>query len=269
MAAVWLDPVLQVRMGATAVIVIAVSWSVGAFGPWVGGALAGLPMVLGPGFFFLIQQSPPAFVSETATYALLSLSATQLFLLAYILAARKARPLAALGAAILTWALAALVCRQLPPWPGLGLVLFVAVTLGALRATAGLVCGTPSPAGKAAFHVLVFRGLLAGALVASITKAADWLGSAGAGVLLAFPVGYTVISTTVHEKLGAATAITTIRSALGGGASLAVFCLLMAMLPRHMSSWHALLAATVGSVLPTLVLVLRSRGRAMPPRSLE
>lgn len=257
-----LDYVLQTRMAVTAIIVIAVSWAVGAFGPWVGGALAGLPMVLGPGFFFLIQQSPPGFVSESATYALHSLSATQLFLLTYILAARRTRPLVALCGAVLAWTLGAISCRLLPPWPGLGIVLFTAVTLGARRITAGLMPDTPKPSGGTTIKLLIFRGLLAGLLVAGITRAADWLGAQGAGVLLAFPVGYTVISTTVHQKLGAPVAIATLRSALIGGASLAVFCLLMALLPAHVSSWHALIAATVGSIGATLLLVVRFRSRS-------
>lgn len=260
--AVWLDQVLQIRMAATAAIVIVVSWAVGAFGPWVGGALAGLPMVLGPGFFFLAQQSPPAFVSEAATYALHSLSATQLFLLAYILGAGRARTLVTLGGALLAWALGAMICRLLPPWPGLGLVSFIAVTVGALRLTADRMRGTARTSGQVTALVLVSRGLLAGLLVAGITMAADWLGPAGAGVLLAFPVGYTVISTTVHKKFGVPTVVATLRSALTGGASLAVFCLLMALLPGHVPPWQALAAATAGSVAATLMLVARSRTRA-------
>ena len=42
---------LGVRMGATAAVVVAVTFAVGRFGPLVGGALAGLPVVLGPGFY--------------------------------------------------------------------------------------------------------------------------------------------------------------------------------------------------------------------------
>src|SRR5690606_27927753 len=83
---------LFIRMFATAIVVMSVTWSVGKFGPVIGGALAGLPIVLGPGLYFLVQQSPPAFVSETAAYALVSLCATQLFLLAYIATANRHRP---------------------------------------------------------------------------------------------------------------------------------------------------------------------------------
>lgn len=256
-----LDTALQVRMAATAGVVVVVSWAVGAFGPWIGGALAGLPMVLGPAFFFLIQQSPPEFVAHTATYTLLALSATQLFLLAYILAARRARPLPALGFAIAAWAAVAAICRQLPPRPGLGLLAFLMVTTAAMHASAGLAHEVRTPPGRASWLVLLFRGVLAGVLVAGITTAAGWLGAASAGVLLAFPVGYTVIATTVHEKLGAASAIATLRSALVGSTSLAIFSVLMVALPERLPPWWALAVATLGSVCVTLGLVLRSRRR--------
>ncbi|EJC60766.1 inner membrane protein YccA [Alcaligenes faecalis subsp. faecalis NCIB 8687] len=57
-------------MGASpglSAIVFLVSWSVGVFGPLIGGALAGLPMVLGPGFYFLSQQFPADYVQQAAT----------------------------------------------------------------------------------------------------------------------------------------------------------------------------------------------------------
>ena len=36
-------------------------------GPAVGGALAGLPIVLGPGFFFLMREAEAGFVAQAAT----------------------------------------------------------------------------------------------------------------------------------------------------------------------------------------------------------
>src|SRR5690606_18972202 len=83
---------LLIRMAATAFVVIGVAVAVGRLGPIVGGALAGLPIVLGPGFLFLAMQAPPDFAASAAAYSLLSLCATQLFLLAYIVAARRAGP---------------------------------------------------------------------------------------------------------------------------------------------------------------------------------
>lgn len=99
-------------MAATALVVVLVSWSVGVFGPLIGGALAGLPMVLGPGFYFLSQQFPADYVQQAATYAVYSLSATQLFLLLIILCAPTLSPWRTLLCAVAGWAVAALLDRK-------------------------------------------------------------------------------------------------------------------------------------------------------------
>jgi alanine dehydrogenase len=78
------------RLLATGGVVLGVTFAVGRMGPTAGGMLAGLPIVIGPGLVFLAIDETPGFVAETATFALLSLCATQSFMLAY-LAGRAAR----------------------------------------------------------------------------------------------------------------------------------------------------------------------------------
>lgn len=252
---------LLVRMVCTALVVIGVSWAVGAFGPLIGGALAGLPMVMGPAFFFLVQSASPGFVSLTATYTLISLAATQAFVLCYLMCSRRHRPLACLGLAFAAWGATAVVCRWLPASLWLGTVLFAGVTAGAIRVSRPLVDAGAVVKGQAGWPTLLLRGALAGVMVASITTASGWLGASSAGILLAFPIGYTVIATTIHEKLGSASVIATLHAALMGSCSLAAFCLSLAILVVHLPPMLALLLATVASVSTTLALVLRARWR--------
>src|SRR5690625_7440058 len=75
---------LLTKVFTTAFVVIAIALAVGQFGPIIGGALAGLPIVLGPGFYFLLGRAAAGFVSETAVYSVLSICATRMFTLAYI-----------------------------------------------------------------------------------------------------------------------------------------------------------------------------------------
>ncbi|MBF5006570.1 hypothetical protein [Diaphorobacter caeni] len=252
---------LLIRMLCTAIVVIGVSWSVGAFGPIIGGALAGLPMVMGPAFFFLVRQAPVDFVSLTATYTLISLAATQAFVLAYLFASRRHRPLASLAIAFGAWVITAALCRMLPPYLWLGVALFVVVTWGAIRVSRPFVDRTAGTGGKAGWPLLLLRGALAGVMVASITTASGWLGASSAGILLAFPIGYTVIATTIHERYGSASVIATLHAALLGGCSLAVFCFCVAVFVQHMEPMVGLLLATVASMLTTTALVLRTRLR--------
>jgi hypothetical protein len=247
--------VLATRVFTTASVVVAVAWAVGAFGPLIGGVLAGLPVILGPGFYFLVTQAPAPFVSQAASYALLSLCATQFFLLAYIATAWRGIPLASLGCAIVTWLLAALVLQFLPAHPALGMALFVLTTGACRHLSIRFISPVPAMTDKPGWGLLVARGLLAGTLVAAVTTLSYWLGSSGSGLLLAFPIGYTVVAVTVHQKYGTASAVATLRSALLGTASLAGFCATLALAIPHGSAATAFAIALATSVLITFGLV--------------
>lgn len=254
-------PALLIRMTATALVVVMVSWSVGAFGPLIGGALAGLPMVLGPGFYFLAAQFPAAFVHQAASYALYSLCATQLFVLAYILAARTLTPWRTLACAVLVWLASAALLAFLPAQPWLGLAVFVLVTAGCVRLGRGAASAATAAKGKAGWGLLLLRGALAGVLVAFVTTASQWLGASGSGLLLAFPIGYTVVAVTIHQKMGAGSVIATLRSALLGTTSLAGFCTVLALSVEQMAWPLALLLAAGMSMSITLGLVFRPWAR--------
>lgn len=258
-----LEP-LAIRMAATAFVVVAVSWAAGRFGPLIGGALAGLPITLGPGFFFLIREAPASFIGQAAAYSLLSLCATQLFLLAYIATARRGLPWVSLAGAVAAWFLAASLLRLLPAAPLLGLALFVLVTLLCWQLSRRFLLPAAPGKGRGGMGLLLARGLLAGTLVTVVTTASAWLGSAGAGLLLAYPIGYSVVSVTLHQTLGTAGAIATLRSALLGTASLAGFCLVLAVAVSHWTPPVALAAALVTSMAITLGLLVigHSRPRA-------
>ena len=193
---------LFVRIVATAAIVIGVTLAAEHLGPKIGGALAGLPIVIGPAFFFLVRDQSVAFSADAAAAALTSLAATQAFLLGYVAVAERSR--AAIGAAVVAWLLAASLLSLVPASPWLGLAIFTASMLAArFLATRFLRPHGPARAGGS-FLSLVLRGLAAGLLVAAVTLAADRLGPVWAGFLIAYPIGMTVISVTLHQRLGSA-----------------------------------------------------------------
>ncbi|TEA72320.1 hypothetical protein [Allopusillimonas ginsengisoli] len=251
--------VLTIRILTTAFVVMTISWAVGIFGPIIGGALAGLPIILGPGFYFLAKQAPAAFVAQAASYALLSLCATQFFLLAYITTAGTLRPWIALACAIGTWMFVALLLQLLPAWPIVGAVGFIVATSICLRLGQRFVMDGSPTKGRAGFGLLAVRGSLAGALVAAVTTASHWLGSTGAGLLLAFPIGYTVVAVTIHHTFGSASVVATLYSALLGTASLAGFCIALTIAIPHWTPSIALGIALATSVIITLALILRRR----------
>lgn len=252
---------LATRMGTTAFVVIAMALAVSQFGPVVGGTLAGLPIVLGPGFFFLIKRASPSFVADAAAYSVYALCATQVFLLAYIESARRTSPALSLCAAISAWLTAAAPLRLLPPDPFLGAILFIGLTWIARGLTIRLRTDAPQGERKEGLSLLLLRGSLAGLLVALVTAGASGIGSEWSGILLSFPIGLTVIAVTVHERLGHASAIVTLHSAMLGTSSLVGFCATLSLTVKSVPVSGSFVTAVIVSLTITLSLIARSRVR--------
>lgn len=250
---------LAFRMVATAAVVMAVTWAVDRVGPLVGGALAGLPVVIGPGFYFLSLHSTADFVGNAAAHSLWSLCGTQIFILTYMACARSRGVAASLACAGIAWAVVAVMVSRLPPAPLAGLAVFAAVTAIAIWLGARLALGTTPARPSIGWVTLIVRGGFAGLLVAAITAASSHIGPEFSGIFLAFPIGFGVLAVTLHEKLGAANAIGTLNSALKGAAGLAVFSAAFALLLPHFGSVWSLVLATAISCSLTLALVLRAR----------
>lgn len=250
---------LAFRIVATAAVVMAVTWAVDRFGPLIGGALAGLPVVIGPGFYFLSLHSTPAFVGNAASHSLWSLCGTQVFILTYMACARNRGVAASLASAATTWAIVAVAVSHLPPAPVFGLAVFAAITAVAIWLGARLALGTTPARPSIGWAMLVMRGSFAGLLVAVVTAMSSRIGPEFSGIFLAFPIGFGVLAVTLHEKLGAANAIGTLNAALKGTAGLAVFSAVFAILQPHFGYvWSLVLATTISCSL-TLTLVLRAR----------
>lgn len=249
-------PELAFRMVTTSFIVIAVALAVGRFGPLIGGAIAGLPIVLGPGFYFLLAKAPANFVSEAATYSVLSLCATQVFTLAYIATATNRSPLIAIAVATTSWFISVAVLRLLPPDPWLGVLLFILFTTSARKGAAYFHRETVRKKRTESLTLLLLRGGLAGILVAVVTAAANRLGPDWSGLLLAYPIGYTVIAVTIHRQFGNNILIATLTSTLLGTASLAAFCASLALALRISPPYVAFTAALAISFAVTTGLVI-------------
>ncbi|WP_349367370.1 hypothetical protein [Salinarimonas sp.] len=257
--------VFLVRAAATAGIVIAITLAVGRLGARRGGVLAGLPIVLGPGFVVLAATEPDAYVAEAATYALLSLTATQAFMLAYSGVARAGVGVAAaLAGAVLAWLACAAVFTQVEAGAVGALLAFLAATALSHAAHRRLALVETPVRGRDGPALLLMRGTLAGALVGAVTAASSWLGPALAGLAMAYPVGMTVIAATIHRRHGAPTAIATLGAVAIGTGSLAAFCLAIAVLALPLGAGIATATGLAGAMATTAVLFRASRARAPP-----
>ena len=261
------DPLIwgafAIRMAGTAFVVIAISWIAVRLGPSIGGVVVGLPIVLAPGLGFMLLDQPPGFVADAAAGALFSLSATQVFLLAFVALSGTTGPFLSVAGGSLAWLILALPLSLVPHPPLLGAVLFMAVTLAARRIGRRWVSGQDAKAATSNWVLLVLRGLLAGLLVGGVTLGASALGAGFSGALMAFPIGFTVIAISLHLDHGGTFAGQTAYAGLTGLGSLATFCLCLALLLQHLPAGLAFLLALAASVLATLVMTTLA-GRTRP-----
>lgn len=227
-------------------------------GPKVGGIVVGLPIVLAPGFGFMLLDHTAGFVALAAAGALFSLTATQVFLLVFLALSRTSGPALSVGGAAVIWALLALPLSIMPHHPGTGAGLFIAVTLAARRMGRRWAAGPIARAAGTKRALVVLRGVLAGLLVGIVTLGASTIGPAFSGAFMAFPIGFTVIGISLHLDHGGPFAGQTAYAGLTGMVSLAGFCLGLTLLLGQMPTLAAFGIALGISVLITLLLMWRA-----------
>jgi hypothetical protein len=253
----WTD--FLVRMSSTAIVVVFITWIAARLGPRIGGVLIGLPIVLAPGFFFMLRDHTSDFVGSSASGALYSLAATQIFLGAFVVASKRLDALPALGCAILAWCALAFPFASLPHHPVAGAGLFALATILARRIGRRFVHTGRLPPSPTRWSLLILRGLAAGVLVGCVTFAASRLGASLSGTLLAFPIGFCVILLSLRLDQGPEMASQTAHAGLVGVIGLAGFCLVLAVASRLIAPWPAFGAALLASVAVTAILTARAQ----------
>jgi hypothetical protein len=247
--------VFLVRLVATAGIVLAVTAIVGRLGPRIGGVVAGLPIVVGPGLAFIALDETPAYLVEAAGFVLVSLTATQAFMLAYGRTARGYGAAIALAVAHGAW-IAVITILAVPRLsPVVAALLFTCaavVSAWLLRHAQTVPAPPPAPRG---WGSLLLRAGLAGLMVGAISLGSQALGPKLAGLLLAYPVAMTVIAVTIHQRHGKEAAGATLAAASLGTLSIGAFALAVAVLTTPLGMAHALTVALAASLLVSVLLL--------------
>jgi hypothetical protein len=268
---------LLVKFIATALVFVLVTETVARFGPRLGGVLAGLPMVLGPGFFFLGLDHPAPFVAGAAVATLHALAATACLVGAYVLVARHLSAAPSVALATLAWGVAVTAFTWLPDgWPAAVIayaatfLAWIAVLPDFRRPPHGLpvnrvqsvqllrplqpvqppVQTVASEPARGVALAVWYRGGLAGLLVAGASVLGESLGPTAPGLVLGFPIGTVLIVWSVHHRNGPDVGRPTARAAMVGMICLAVFAWILAAFPgeRHgpMAVFPFALAASLG-----------------------
>jgi len=233
---------LFIKWLSTALVVTGVSVAVVRLGPRLGGILAGTPIVLGPGYFFMLHEQSPAFVAEAALGSLHAMLATLMFCLCYVLLAGWFGASASVALAAAIWLPVAAAAALLPGGVLLALAMFLLAMPSAirlmhsLRLTRGKVSESPR------WGDLLVRGALAGIIVCLATVVLDAIAPAVSGIALSFPIGMLTIALTLHQRHGPEVSRATLSDTQLGMLSLVAF--------------SAVMAASVEYLNPTLVFGL-------------
>ncbi|MDX1551771.1 MAG: hypothetical protein R3198_04050 [Marinobacter sp.] len=253
--------VLLTKLIATALVVIGVSVAVGKLGPRLGGIIAGTPIILGPGYFFLLQEWPTEFIQHAALATLHALIATLLFSISFVLTAERLGALPSLGLATLIWIPGAYLFSFIPGGVLVAVVIYGVVLLSADILNRVLALKQPKVVAVSGWFDVVLRGLLAGVLVAVATTLAARSGPMLSGILVGFPVGLFTIGWTLHDRYGPDVARATVAAAQQGMLSLVAFALATALLVGHVAPMVTFLGALLASVAVSAALFMISQWR--------
>ena len=244
------------RVIVAAFIVILVAKLVVRLGPSMGGLIAGLPVGLGPGFYFLMLESDKSFLYETALYSLVALSATQVFLLAYLILAKFFKPLSCALVSVVIWILLASSLYQVN-FNLLQAVFLFAFSTVVTRYVGSFFVGKELFEKKSENDLILFlRAVVGGIIISVVTVFASRLGAHLSGILLAFPIAYILISFNIHQVFGKSIVTGVVYSALFGTISLAVFCVAFAILLQMVPLIYVLVISLFGSVFVTALMLI-------------
>ena len=244
------------RVIVAAFIVILVAKLVVRLGPSMGGLIAGLPVGLGPGFYFLMLESDTSFLYESALYSLVALSATQVFLCAYLILAKFFKPLSCALVSVVIWILLASSLYQVN-FNLLQAVFLFAFSTVVTRYVGSFFVGKELFEEKSENDLILFlRAVVGGVIISVVTVFASRLGAHLSGILLAFPIAYILISFNIHQAYGKSSVTGVVYSALFGTISLAVFCVAFTILLQIFPLIYVLVLSLFGSVFVTALMLI-------------
>ncbi|MBL3555190.1 MULTISPECIES: hypothetical protein [Marinobacter] len=253
--------VLLAKLIATALVVIGVSVAVGKLGPRLGGIIAGTPIILGPGYFFLLQEWPTEFIQDAALATLHALIATLLFSISFVLTAERLGALPSLGLATLVWIPGAYLFAFIPGGVLVAVVIYGVVLLAAEIIKRVLALKQPKVVAVSGWSDVVLRGLLGGVLVAVATTLGARSGPLLSGILVGFPVGLFTIGWTLHDRYGPDVARATVAAAQQGMLSLVAFAVVTAVLVGHVPPMVTFILALLASIAVSAALFMVSQWR--------
>jgi hypothetical protein len=207
-----------------------------------------LPAVAGPTLLFYAIQQGALFAADAARGSLLGLVGVAAFCLAYAHASTRLHWSLCLLMGWASFALVTMVMYRVHVGP-IGAFVIAVTTLFGARAFLP-PHGPVPPASRAPQWDLPLRMSSAGALVFSLTAAAERLGPSVSGILTPFPVATAILAGFTHAQRGSAACVEFLRTYTPGLCGFAIFCVTLALLLPHLS-----ITASFGIALATQLVL--------------
>jgi hypothetical protein len=219
------------RLVLVPLLIAAVTLATRRWGQRVGAFVTALPAVAGPTLAFYALQQGPLFAADAARGSLLGLVGVAAFCLTYARASTRLHWAMCLLLGWSSFAAVTLLISGVPVGPIAAFLIAVATLFGARALLPSH--GPVPPAPRAPRWDLPVRMSSAGALVFSLTAAADRLGSSVSGILTPFPVATAILAGFTHAQRGSAACVEFLRTYTPGLCGFAIFCVTLALtLPR-------------------------------------
>ena len=247
---------LLLKLLVAPALVGAVTLSVRRWGPAVGGWLSGMPVVAGPVLVFMSIEQGTAFGAEAAHATLTGLIGTVAFALTYARLSPRARWYVCLMAGWMVFGVVTVALYAIDPplWASLAGLIAASIAGPRLLPTVDAAPTAGSPRGD-----LLFRLVTTAALVLVLTAVADELGPTVSGLLNAFPVLSTIITTFTHAQHGSGPTIAFVRGFSGSIIGFGSFAFVLALTMVTVGLGWALVLAMVAQVIVSGMTLRRSR----------
>lgn len=223
------------------------------WGPFVGGGIAGLPVISGPASVFLVLEQGTQYTASAAYSALLGIGVTCLYCLAYAWTARRAGWVPSILAALATFFAAGKATFLLPH------SLPAACVIGALSPPLALALmpsmpGEPSANRPRRPWLLPLQMALGGLAVYGLTEASRAIGVNWSGLLMVFPVMVSIMAPFAHLSGGPKAAVLTLRGLLAGFTGGSSFTIIVACLLERLGPLACYTLATGASLITSFAV---------------
>ena len=239
---------LVLRLVLVPLLIAAVTLASRRWGYRLGAFVTALPAVAGPTLLFYAIQQGALFAADAARGSLLGLVGVAAFCLAYAHTSTRLHWSLCLLIGWSSFAIVTALMYRVHVGPILAFVIAVAALL---IARAFLPSHGPvSLANAAPRWDLPLRMTSAGALVFSLTAAAERLGPSVSGILTPFPVATAILAGFTHAQRGSAACVEFLRTYTPGLCGFAIFCVTLALTLSHLP-----IAASFGVALVTQLVL--------------